>query len=110
MDNTLIDRETLGQFIDELIKKQPLPVNNEEELNNLREKSITALDDKIGIAIFKQLNEEQNAELGQMLDQKEEPSEDAYREFFEKAGIDLEQTIADTMQSFATNFLGDQNA
>ncbi len=110
MVNTLIDRETLGQFVDELIKKQPLSVNNTEDLNNLREKSITALDDKISIAIFSQLHKEQNTEFNQMLDQTEEPSEEEYKEFFKKSGIDLEQTIADAMQDYATEFLGGQNA
>ena len=110
MDNTLIDRETLGQFIDELIKKYPLRVSSIEELNNLREKSISALDDKISNAVFSQLNEEQNAELGRMFDQEEEPSEDVYRAFFERAGINLEQVIAGAMREYATEFIGGQNA
>ena len=76
MDNTLIDRETLGQFVDELIKKKPLPTENPEEINTLREKSITALDDKIGTAIFSQFTQEQNIEFNRMLNLEEEPSED----------------------------------
>ncbi len=110
MDNTLIDRETLGQFIDELIKQQPLPVNTAEELNDLREKSITALDDKIGTAVFSRLSKEQNAELSQMFDRDEEPSEDEYKDFFIRCGIDLEQTVTKAMQDYKTEFLGGQNA
>ncbi len=109
MDNTLIDRETLGQFVDELIKKKPLPTENPEEINTLREKSITALDDKIGTAIFSQFTQEQNIEFNRMLNLEEEPSEDTYKAFFDKCGIDLEKTIINTMQSFATEFLGGQN-
>ena len=109
MDNTLIDRETLGQFIDELIKKKPLPVDNTEELNNLREESITALDKEIGIAIFGQLNKEQLGEFNEILDREEEPSEEEYKDFFSKNGIDLEKTISDAMQKYAEKFLGGEN-
>ena len=110
MNNTLIDRETLGQFIDELIKKKALAVNNEEELDRLREKSIESLDYKIGIAIFGQLTEDQNIEFNRMIDREEEPSEEEYRNFFKNVGVDLERTISGTMEQFANEFLGGQNA
>lgn len=109
MDSTLIDRETLGQFVDELIKKQSPTVNSLEELDTLREKNITALDNRISMAIFDQLTKSQNAELNLMFDQEEEPSEDDYKEFFKKSGIDLEKTITNTMQNYAIEFLGGQN-
>ena len=32
MQDYLLDRETLGQFVDELMKKRPLPVDNAEEI------------------------------------------------------------------------------
>ena len=63
MDNLLIDRETLGRFVDELIKKKPLAVGNPEELNALREESIKALDDRIAMAIFGGLNEDVSVHL-----------------------------------------------
>ena len=75
MENTLIDREMLGQFIDELIKKKPLQVNSTEELNKMREDSIKTLDDKIGMAIFGKLTNEQNAELNQLLDDDNDSAE-----------------------------------
>lgn len=110
MDNTLVDRETLGQFIDTLIKKKPLPTNDPEEAKNLREESIKSLDDKIGIAIFSQLDKERNEEFNRMLDQETEPSEEEYKAFFAKAGIDLEKTIANTMREYAAAYLGGENA
>lgn len=108
MDNYLIDRETLGQFVDELMKKKPLPANTPEELNTLREESIKTLDDQIGTAIFGSLTKSQLAEFNQILDQGEE-SPEVFQNFFQTAGIDLEKIITDTMQNFAAGFLGGQN-
>lgn len=109
MDNYLVDRETLGQFVDELMKKKPLPANTAEELNALREKSIEALDHEIGMAIFSSLNEAQLEEFNQMLDRNEE-SPEVFQNFFQNTGIDLEKTIADAVQNFGTKFLGGENA
>ena len=109
MEDLLLDRETLGKFVDELIKQKALPVDNTEELNKMREDSIKSLDDKIGMAIFGRLNEEQNEEINQLLDQNEEDP-DVFRRFFESAGIDTEKVIKDTMQEFGNEFLGGQNA
>lgn len=108
MDNYLIDRETLGQFVDELIKQKPLDVNNTEELNNLREESIKALDKAIGVAIFSHFTEEQNTEFNQLLD-RDAPEED-YQAFFDQTGLDLEKITTEAMQKFAQEFLeGGQN-
>ena len=109
MDNYLVDRETLGQFVDELMRKKPLPANTAEELNALREKNIEALDHEIGMAIFGSLNEAQLKEFNQMLDCNEE-SPVVFQTFFQNSGIDLEKTIADAVQKFSTEFLGGENA
>lgn len=109
MDNYLIDRETLGKFVDELIKKKALPVNTPEELNNLREESIKSLDDKIGLAIFGSLTDEQNTEFNQLLDRADAEESD-FENFFNKIGLDVEQKVTDTMNSFGEEFLaGGQN-
>ena len=52
MDNYLINRETLGQFADELIKRKPLPVNSPEDLAELREDIIKTLNERISLAVF----------------------------------------------------------
>lgn len=109
MDNYLIDRETLEKFVDELLKKKALPANNADELNKLREDSIKALDDKIGVAIFGKLTDEQNEELGQIL-ARDNGDASEYEEFFKRIGLNLEQIVADTSQQFAQEFLGGQNA
>lgn len=109
MDDYLLDRDTLGKFVDELMKKKAIPVNSTEELNNIREKSMKTLDDRISTAIFAKLNEEQLIEINQLFDREEE-SPDVFRDFFTNAGINLEDTISDTMQTFAAEFLGGQNA
>ncbi len=108
MDNYLIDRETLGQFVDELIKKKALPVDDTAELEALREREMKTLDDKVIDAIFGNLNDEQAAEMNQLLDKNEE-SPEVFENFFKNAGINLEQTITKTMQDFATHFLGGDN-
>ena len=109
MDNYLIDREILEEFIDELIKQKPLPAENAEELNTLKEKSITALDDKISDAIFGSLSSAQLSEFNQLLD-SDEDSPEVYQDFFEKAGIDLKNIIKGAMEDFGKNFLGGENA
>lgn len=105
MDNYLIDRDTLGQFVDELMKKKPLPANTPEELNALREKKIKDLDDQIGVAIFGSLDSKQLEELNQILDRNEE-SPDVFQNFFQAVNIDLEKTITSVMQKFSADFLG----
>ena len=44
-----------------------------------------------------------------MFDQ-EEMNPDAFRNFFKKAGIDVEQVMQETIDKFAKEFLGGQNA
>ena len=109
MDDYLIDHETLGKFVNELFKKKPLPANSAEELNNLREETIKSLDDKIGIAIFSRLTPAQNTEYNQLLD-SDDDSPEAYQDFFNRAGINLQKIITDTAQEFSAEFLGGQNA
>lgn len=106
MNDYFTDRETLSQFVDELIKKKALAVDNVEELNKIREESIKALDDEIGEAIFGNLTDEQCKELNHLLDHDETAN---YEEYFAKNNINVAKIIAETMQNFATKFLGGQN-
>lgn len=109
MDNLLIDRETLGRFVDELIKKKSLEANSPEELNALREKSIKDLDNKIALAIFGGLNEQQDEELNQLLD-RPDTSETEFQQFFERNGLNVEEAVSSTVRSFGREFLGGENA
>ena len=104
-----MDRETLGKFVDELIKKKALPVDSAEELNKLREDTIHSLDDKISLAIFGNLTPEQNTEINQLMDSGTENPDD-FNTFFEKSGINVQQIITDTMEEFTKEFLGGQDA
>ena len=108
MDDYLVDRGTLGKFIDELIKQKPLSVNSTEELNAFREKCMKELDNQISDAIFDGLTDEQNKELKSILDRDDDTTEE-YQNFFNRAGINLVRTIASTMQNYAQAFLGGQN-
>ena len=109
MEEYLIDRETLGKFVDELIKKKALAVNNTEELNQIRESAIKSLDDEITLAIFGQLDDEQISELDKMFDD-DSRTEDDFKKFFEDAGIKIEEVITNTMKEFGEEFLGGENA
>ena len=109
MNDYLIDRETLGKFVDELIKNKALPVDSAEELNDLREANIKALDDKIGLAIFGSLTDEQYAEFEQLLD-RDDGNPEVYQDFFNSIGLDVQDIITKAMQEFQNEFLGGQNA
>ncbi len=109
MENYLIDRGTLEKFVDELMKKRSLPVNTAEEVNELREKMIKSLDDEISLAIFGSLNKEQLVEVNELLD-REDSSEETFKAFFEKAGINIEETIKTAAENFGAEFLGGENA
>ena len=110
MDNYLIDRETLGKFVDELIKNKTLPVATAEGLNDLREQAIKDLDDRIADAVFGKFTKEQNAEFNKLLDD-DNTSEEDYENFFNSIGFNLDEIISDTMKQFAAEFLkGEENA
>ncbi|MBR2855587.1 hypothetical protein IKE99_01445 [Candidatus Saccharibacteria bacterium] len=109
MEDYLIDRETLEKFIDELIKKRPLPVNNPEEIGSFKEKQIKALDNSIIQALFGNLTESQSVELNNLLAvEQENPS--VFQSFFQKYNINVEKTISDAMTKFGVEYLrGGQN-
>lgn len=110
MDNFLLDHDTLGGIIDEFMSaKNPTPTETPEELNALREKNIKELDDKLAIAVFGSLNDEQVQELEKLLDQEDAP-EESFENFFKEANIDVEQIITDTIKKFKEDFLGGENA
>lgn len=109
MDNYLIDREVLEQIIDELMKQKPLPANSAEELNTVREKAIGNLDDKIGMAVFCSLSDEELTEFNRLVD-SDEASPEAYQKIFDNAGVNLQEIIAKTITDFKNEFLGVENA
>ena len=108
MDNYLIDREALEQFIDGLMKQKPLPANTPEELTTLRENAIKELDDKVSLAIFGGLSEDQLNQVNQILDDSAATPE-TFQQFFAYAGLDLQQIISKAMIAFGKEFLGGQN-
>ena len=109
MEDYLLDRETLGQFVEKKKKKRPLPVDNAEEINNYREEQIRALDDSITNAIFGNMNESQIAGLSQLLNQEKE-NPDVFKNFFNEQNINIEQVVAEAVNSFSASYLaGGQN-
>ena len=102
MDNYLVDGETLGQFVDALIKikYQNQPVSD----TAVRENAIRTLDSRISDSIFNNLDSLQLAELSRLLDD-EGSTESTFQDFFSKANIDLEQKVTDVFANFKTEFL-----
>lgn len=104
MDNYLIDRETLEQFVDNLMAEK---FEGGEGSAELREQKIRELDDKIGAGIFEDLDEEQLDKVNELLDRG--GSEEEFSRFFESEGIDLEEKIKNIMTDFKMEFLGGDN-
>lgn len=105
MDSYLLDRETLGKFVDELLAEK-FPGRNPVELSELRKTNIKALDDRIGNEIIGSLNDEQTEEFNSILE-RDDDDPDAFRVFFKNAGIDVEAKISEILQDFASNFLAE---
>ena len=105
MENYLVDRETLDEIVDSLIARQTQPI---ADLSSLREESVKKLDDQIGNAVFGKLSNEQLIEMDILLD-KPDLDESTIQKFFENAGVNVEQTIADTITKFSQEFLGGTN-
>ena len=108
MDNYLVDRGTLGKFIDELMAQKSLPERSAEEAEKYREEKMGELNRKIGLKIVDALDDEQFAKFDKLLDRDESP--EAYRAFFKGAGLDIENIIAEAMREFGEDYLGGRNA
>lgn len=108
MNDYLVDRETLGQFVDALIaqKSQNQPTGNYDAL---REIMIQEADDRILDYLFRGLSRPQFDELNALLERDEEDPA-AFETFFKNANIDLKQLITKALESYQTEFLGGQNA
>ena len=108
MENYFIDRDTLEQVVNPLIA-QKYPNQSDEAVKDIRDEQIRKLDDAILDALYGNLDEAQSAEVEALFDHEEE-NPDAFKAFFEKAGIDVEQVMKDTIEKFSQEFLGGQNA
>ncbi|MBP5513080.1 hypothetical protein J6X73_02895 [Candidatus Saccharibacteria bacterium] len=105
MNDYLIDYETLGKFVDGLIAIKYPQKNAEADLATIREKSIREVNDKIEKEVFGGLTLLQVSDLEHLLDDPSATEQD-YEAFFKKTGVDFEQKVTKTMQSFAQEFLG----
>ncbi|MBR3264282.1 hypothetical protein IKF94_03615 [Candidatus Saccharibacteria bacterium] len=105
MENYFIERETLAEFVDSLIAKKTQPIENPE---TTREEAIKKLDDRISQAIFGGLTKKQLDEINTLLDQ-EDADDQAFQDFFNRAGVNLEEVIKKAMQDFGQEFLGGEN-
>ena len=108
MENYLVDRETLGQFVDGLIsqKYKNTPPKN---FDTLRDELIEKLDNKIALSLFNDLSDPELDEVNEMLDDEKTPPE-AFLNFFRKAGVNLQQKTSSAIAEFKAEFLGGKNA
>lgn len=104
MEEYFIEHDTLAKLIDALIS-QKYPDKAKESLDEIREKSIRALDDRIATKIFSSLSEEQLKEISALLDSQEK-SPVTFQEFFQKHSINLNQKITEAVEEFSREFLG----
>lgn len=70
---------------------------------------IKDLDDRIAASVFGGLNEQQDAELNQMLDVPT-TSDEEFQAFFERNGIDVEGDVTSAIRLFNREYLGGENA
>ena len=108
MDEYLVDRAELEQFVDELFKRRPLPASSDEELYSLRENSIKQLNDEINLAIFGNFSPDQLEDIERTIDSGNDTPE-YFQSLFTKHNIDLEKTISDAAEAFGKRFLGVAN-
>ena len=107
MEQYLIERGTLAKIVDMLIS-QKYPGETPVNINTIREDGIHSLDNVISDKIFGSLNTEQMKEINKIFDdQEEDPT--VFRDFFKKAGVNLDQKINEAVQEFSADFLGGEN-
>lgn len=99
MEEYLINKETLSKFIDELIKRYPIPIDDATKLKEFRDEQMRALDDHITNTLFGSLDEAQLNDLELLLNQEFE-NPDVFRKFFLDNNINVEQIIIDSVKSF----------
>ena len=108
MENYFADRETLGQFIDDLIATK-YPGHPTEIYSHLRDRSIRELDERIMDAIIGSLDDAAQGQLEALLDQGEQ-SAAVFQDFFKTNHINLEEIITATLGDFQDEFLRRENA
>ena len=101
MDNYLVDRQILNQFVDILIKAK---FNGREPENSakLKDDACRLLDQRVTDAIFGKLGDAQWKELNKILDNSSSTGE-TFTNF-------LQNEITTVFENFRTEFLGGENA
>ena len=111
MHEYLIDRETLGQFVDSLIaQKYPgrpaddLTSSETADLAKLRDDALNRLNARIGENLFGALSITAHDEIDSLLANPDTPP-DEFRAFFEKYHIDVEEILKRTFADFQAEFM-----
>ncbi len=102
MKNYLIEDSLLGGFVDQILNLDEFMKYGSERYG-LRDWAMEVLDKNIGIAIFGRLTEDQRNEFLEMT--KNDSSEEDYRGFFAKTGLNLEEIMKDEMMDLKNQII-----
>lgn len=100
-----MDQSVLDSFVSELMLQRDFSDKTDEEKTKIKNDAMERLDKNIGLAIFANLNEGQLTEVNKLIDD-ENTSEESFKDFFERAGINLEEVIKKEVMLFKEEFLG----
>lgn len=107
MNNYLIDEEILEKIVEQIIAESKIE-KSADELASFKKEKMEELDDKIGIAVLGELNQQQLKEFDELLD-GEDDSEEIFKDFFMTAGVDVEEKAKEVIMIFKEEFLKEVN-
>lgn len=107
MNNYLIDEEILEKIVEQIIAESKIE-KSADELASFKKEKMEELDDKIGMAVLGELNQQQLKEFDELLD-GEDDSEEIFKEFFMTAGVDVEEKAKEVIMIFKEEFLKEVN-
>lgn len=107
MNNYLIDEEILEKIVEQIIAESKIE-KSADELASFKKEKMEELDDRIGMAVLGELNQQQLKEFDELLDGKDD-SEEIFKEFFMTAGVDVEEKTKEVIMIFKEEFLKEVN-
>lgn len=88
----------LTAFVEQVLEKRGIKSSDPKELANQRENVRRELEEKVELAMFEALSDEQLDQYEKMLD--EDASDEDLDRFWEKSGLDFETVAATAIKQF----------
>ncbi len=92
----------LAAFIEQLLTKKGSKSSDPKELANQREALRRELEEKVELAMFEALSDEQLDEYEAMLDA--DASDEELEKFWDESGLDFGKVASEAMRKFAEEF------